>query len=47
MSFTLATFRDTVRTILSDKTLYRDSLVNAWIKDAIRDYSYYFPSRKS
>jgi hypothetical protein len=46
MSFTLATFRDTVRTILTDKTIYRDSLITAWIKDAIRDYSYYFPLEK-
>jgi hypothetical protein len=47
MSYTLATLRDTVRTILTDKTLYRDALVNLWIKDAIRDYSFYFPLEKS
>jgi hypothetical protein len=47
MSYTRATFRDTVRTILTDKSLFRDALLNIWINDAIRDYSHFFPLEKS
>jgi hypothetical protein len=47
MTFTLATFRDTIRWILTDATIWRDSMLNGWIKDAIRDYSNYFPLETS
>jgi hypothetical protein len=40
---TLATFRETMRAILKDKTVWRDSMLNGWILDAVRDYSNYFP----
>lgn len=43
MTTTLSAFRDTLRAILKDKTLWRDAMLNGWIKDAIRDYSNYFP----
>ncbi len=41
--YTLATFRATIRYILKDKTVWRDTMLNSWINDAIRDYSNYFP----
>ncbi len=41
--YTLATFRATIRTILKDKTVWRDTMINSWINDAVRDYSNYFP----
>lgn len=47
MTLTLATFRDTLRWNLKDATIWRDSMLNGWTKDAIRDYSNYFPLETS
>ena len=47
MTFTLATFRDTIRWILADESTWRDSMLTGWIKDGIRDYTNYFPLEAS
>jgi len=36
-------FRESLRNVLSDKSQWRDTLVNEWINDAIRDYSRHLP----
>ena len=41
--YTYAEFRETIRFILKDKTVWRDSMLNGWILDGVRDYSNYFP----
>jgi hypothetical protein len=41
--YTLAEFRETMRAVLKDKTVWRDSMLNGWINDAVRDYLNYFP----
>jgi hypothetical protein len=41
--YTLAAFRATLRSVLKDKTVWRDTMLNGWINDAVRDYSNYFP----
>jgi hypothetical protein len=40
---TRAELRDSLRNLLSDRTQWRDSLLNGWINDAIRDYSHNLP----
>jgi hypothetical protein len=43
MSSTLLQLRDSIRYILKDKNLFRDTMLNQWINDALRDYSNSFP----
>jgi hypothetical protein len=43
MTQTLLQFRDSLRYILSDKTIWRDTMLNEWINAALNDYSNYFP----
>lgn len=43
MSFTLAQVRTSIRYVLQDQSVWTDSQLNNWIKDAIRDYSSIFP----
>jgi hypothetical protein len=40
---TRAEFRASLRNVLTDKTQWRDTLLNTWIEDAISDYSHNFP----
>lgn len=40
---TRAAFRSNLREVLSDESTWPDSTLNAWINDAIRDFSNYFP----
>jgi hypothetical protein len=40
---TLGELRATLREILPDATVWPDATVNAWIQEAIRDFSGYFP----
>lgn len=40
---TRAELRESLRNLLSDRTQWRDSLLNGWINDAIRDYSHNLP----
>jgi hypothetical protein len=40
---TLSDIRASLRNLLTDKTQWRDSLLNSWVQDAVRDYSLYFP----
>jgi hypothetical protein len=44
---TLGELRATLREILPDATVWPDSSVNAWIQEAIRDFSGYFPRETS
>jgi hypothetical protein len=40
---TRAELRESLRNLLADKTQWRDTLINGWINDAIRDYSHSLP----
>lgn len=40
---TRAEFRASLRNVLTDKTQWRDTLLNNWIEDGIRDYSHNLP----
>jgi hypothetical protein len=44
---TLGELRATVREILPDVTMWPDASINAWIQEAIRDFSGYFPLERS
>jgi hypothetical protein len=43
MTTTLGQFRESLRSLLTDKTQWRDTLLNMWIQDGIRDYSHHLP----
>jgi hypothetical protein len=43
MSVTRTEFREALRDVLVDRSQWRDSQLNTWIDDGIRDYSRHFP----